>query len=185
MEDVWVGVFCVSTTACGIMFMKPYIYLFTDENPLIFTSLCRPFVDNDNKCNEESETLQTTSTLCSIITQNHSCSSHASNWLPIKYCIIMYNILSPITFKCFHGLAPDYLADLIQKYKPSRNLRSSSRLYLVSPSVSTISYRHCSFHYAAPELWKDLPYHIKHSKTLGQFKSSLKIHLFALAFSDY
>ena len=55
------------------------------------------------------------------------------HWLPVKYRII-YKILL-LTYKCLHGLAPDYLADLIQEYKPSRNLRSSSKLNLVSLSV--------------------------------------------------
>ena len=102
------------------------------------------------------------------------------HWLPIKYRI-MYKILL-LTFKCLHGLAPDYLADLIHEYKPSRNLRSSSKLNLVSPSVSTISYGQRSFYHAAPKLWNDIPYHIKNSMTLGQFKSSLKTHMFTLAF---
>lgn len=102
------------------------------------------------------------------------------HWLPIKYRII-YKILL-LTFKCLHGLAPDYLTDLIQVYKPSRTLRSSSNLNLTVPSVSTVSYGQRSFFHAAPKLWKDLPNHVKNSMTLGQFKSSLKTHLFTLAF---
>ena len=35
---------------------------------------------------------------------------------------------------------------------------------------------------AASELWNDLPLHVKNSQTLVQFKSSLKTHLFTLAF---
>ena len=66
--------------------------------------------------------------------------------------------------ECLHGLAPDYLADLIQEYKPTRNLRSSSKLNLVSLSVSTSSYGQRSFRYASPQLWNNLPYHVKNSK---------------------
>ena len=109
-------------------------------------------------------------------------SHHKLHWLPVKYRIV-YKILL-LTYKCFHGLAPDYLADLIQEYKPSRNLRSSSKRYLVSKSVATTSYGQRSFYFAAPELWNDLPYNVKYSKTLVQFKSSLKTHLFTLAFGD-
>ena len=31
-------------------------------------------------------------------------------------------------YKCIHGLAPLYLQELIQEYKPTRNLLSSSKL---------------------------------------------------------
>jgi hypothetical protein len=102
------------------------------------------------------------------------------HWLPIKYRV-MYKILL-LTFKCLHGLAPDYLTDLIHEYKPSRNLRSSSQLRLISTSVSTYSYGHRSFCKASAELWNKLPLHVKNSVTVNQFKTSLKTHLFALAF---
>ena len=36
--------------------------------------------------------------------------------------------------------------------------------------------------FASPELWNKLPLHIKNSRTLNQFKSSLKTYLFELAF---
>ena len=35
-----------------------------------------------------------------------------------------------------------------------------------------------------PQLWNNSPYHVKDTKNLGQFKSSLKTCLFALAFCD-
>lgn len=104
------------------------------------------------------------------------------HWLPVKFRI-MYKILL-LTYKCLNGLAPDYLTDLIQEYKPARNLRSSSKRFLVPPSVRTISYGHRSFSHASPELWNKLPIHIKNSQTLTQFKSGLKSHLFDLAFCD-
>ena len=84
------------------------------------------------------------------------------HWLPVKFRI-MYKILL-LTYKCLHGLAPDYLAELIQEYKPSRNLRSSSKINLVAASVSTVSYGQRSFNYAAPDLLYTLPFHIKNSK---------------------
>ena len=87
-----------------------------------------------------------------------------------------------LTYKCLLGLPPEYLTDLIQEYKPVRNLRSSSKQTLVPSSVSTTSYGHRSFHHASPELWNKLPLHIKNSQTLNQFKSSLKTYLFELAF---
>ena len=58
------------------------------------------------------------------------------HWLPVRYRI-MYKILI-LTYKCIHGLAPLYLQELIQEYKPTRNLRSSSKLNLISATVSTL-----------------------------------------------
>ena len=104
------------------------------------------------------------------------------HWLPIEYRI-MYKILL-LTYKCLHDLAPSYLVDLIKVYKPSRCLRSSSKLNLVSPSISTTSYGHRSFCHASADLWNKLPQYMKDSETLGQFKSSLKTYLFKLAFSN-
>ena len=57
------------------------------------------------------------------------------HWLPVRYRI-MYKILI-LTYKCIHGLAPLYLQELIQEYKPIRNLRSSSKLNLISATVSS------------------------------------------------
>ena len=105
---------------------------------------------------------------------------HQLHWLPVKYRI-MYKILL-LTYKCLHGLAPDYLAELIHEYVPARNLRSASKCNLVVPLVSTASYGHRSFCHASPELWNSLPDHLKKSQTLEQFKSSLKTHLFSKAF---
>ena len=98
------------------------------------------------------------------------------HWLPIK-SRIMYKILL-LTYKSLHGLAPLYLQELIHEYKPTRNLRSTSQFLLVTPSVSTQSYGQRSFTSAAAELWNNLPYNIKISKTVNQFKCSVKTYLF-------
>ena len=63
------------------------------------------------------------------------------HWLPVKYRI-MYKILL-LVYKCLHDSAPIYLQELIKKYQPTRNLRSStqSRLYMffyVNPVWSTL-----------------------------------------------
>ena len=104
------------------------------------------------------------------------------HWLPVSYRI-MYKIIV-LTYKCIHNLAPVYLQELIHEYKPSRNLRSASKQELVIASVSTLSYGHRSFRHASAELWNQLPLYIKNCKTLNHFKSSLKTHLFTIAFDD-
>ena len=102
------------------------------------------------------------------------------HWLPVRN---VYKILI-LTWKCIHGLAPLYLQELIQEYKPTRNLRSSSTLNLVSATLSTLTYGHRSFWKASAELWNNLPMHVKKCRTVCQFKSSLKTHLFKVAFDN-
>ena len=104
---------------------------------------------------------------------------HELHWLPVKYRII-YKILL-LTYKCLHGMGPTYLQELLKEYKPVRNLRSSGQLRLIT-SITSTQYGQRSFSVAASELWNDLPLHVKNSQTLAQFKSSLKTHLFTLAF---
>ena len=102
------------------------------------------------------------------------------HWLPVKYRI-MYKILILI-YKCIHVAAPIYLLELIQEYKPCRNLRSSSQFNLVSTCISTLSYGHHSFRKESADLWNKLPLHIKNCQTITQFKTCLKTHLFTMAF---
>ena len=101
------------------------------------------------------------------------------HWLPIKYRI-MYKILL-LVYKCLHDSAPIYLQELIKKYQPTRSLRSSTQSHLTCSSTST-QYGRRSFFVAASELWNSLPLHVKNSKTIVQFKSSLKTYLFTMAF---
>ena len=51
-----------------------------------------------------------------------------------------------LTHKCIHGLAPLYLQELIQEYKPTRNLRSSSKLNLISATMYSVN----------PYIWSSL-----------------------------
>ena len=104
---------------------------------------------------------------------------HELHWIPVKYRI-MYKILL-LVYKCLHDSAPIYLQELIKTYKPTRNLRSSTRSRLTCSSTST-QYGRRSFSVAASELWNSLPLHVKNSKTIVQFKSSLKTYLFTMAF---
>ena len=46
------------------------------------------------------------------------------HWLPLELRIIFKILL--ITFKCLNVIAPSYLSDLVTRYTPRRNLRSSN-----------------------------------------------------------
>ena len=73
--------------------------------------------------------------------------------LPIKYRIEFKIVL--LTFKCFYGLAPQYLADCIAVAPQSRyNLRSWNATLLVSAKARCLpTFGHLAFQSAAPKLW--------------------------------
>ena len=50
------------------------------------------------------------------------------HWLPVEYRIEFKILL--VTFKCLNNVAPYYLQELINVYKPKWQLRSSSKNYL-------------------------------------------------------
>ena len=102
------------------------------------------------------------------------------HWLPIEERI-KYKILL-LTFKSLYGLTPSYVNEMISKYKPSRNLRSSSELLLASIPYRLKSYGFRSFSVASPELWNSLPSSIRSITSLSSFKTELKTYLFKLAF---
>ena len=52
-------------------------------------------------------------------------------WLPVEQRIVFKILL--LTFKSLKDLGPNYIRDLLQTCKSSRNLRSSTRNLLVTP----------------------------------------------------
>ena len=79
-------------------------------------------------------------------------------------------------------MAPKYLIDLLQRYTPPRQLRSSSKNILKVPKSISKSYGDRAFQVAAPKLWNKLPDEIKLSSSLNEFKSKLKTFLFREAY---
>lgn len=102
------------------------------------------------------------------------------HWLPVKDRIT-YKLLL-LTFKALHGLAPQYLSDLLEDYTPGRTLRSSDLGLLTVRQGKRRSLGDRAFSVAAPARWNSLPFEIRHAKTLDSFKSALKRHLFVQAF---
>ena len=88
--------------------------------------------------------------------RDHITSSLKSlHWLPVKsrisYKVLLY------TFKGLHGLASDYIADMLVPYLPGRALRSANSNKLCVPKVKTKSFGERNFLRAAPVLWNALP----------------------------
>ena len=107
---------------------------------------------------------------------------HDLHWLPIesrsKFKILL------LVYKCLYGLAPRYLSKRLS-LKPNRGLRSDDKLVLNVPTtkLKTKTYGDRCFSIAGPNLWNQLPSHIRLSKSIDVFKRSLKTHLFKDAFN--
>lgn len=98
------------------------------------------------------------------------------HWLPVNYRI-NFKILTQV-FKSLHGKAPQYINDMINVYKPTRNLRSANQsLTLVQPKTK-LKFGDRSFSAAAPKLWNSLPAHVRDCTSLESFKRQLKTHFF-------
>ena len=91
------------------------------------------------------------------------------HWLPVQQRI-QFKILT-LTFKALHNLAPVYIKNVLQVYKPGRNLRSkNTSIRLVIPKTRTMTYGDRCFASAAPKLWNELPSKIRDCDTLESFK---------------
>ena len=105
------------------------------------------------------------------------------HWLPIQ-CRIEYKILTH-TYKALNDQSPVYMKNMLEIYKPSRNLRSlNNALTLVIPKSRTVRYGDRSFQTAAAKLWNSLPSGIRSIDTLDSFKKSLKTHFFIQVYGN-
>lgn len=102
------------------------------------------------------------------------------HWLPVRKRIIFKILLT--TFKAIHGLAPQYIQEIITIRTSARSLRSSSEILLEQPPLILLktAYGDRAFSASVPALWSQLPSHIRNISSVNQFKSRLKTHLFTL-----
>ena len=98
------------------------------------------------------------------------------HWLPIKSRILFKILL--LTYRALHGLAPQYLAELLIPYQQTRSLRSANQHLLTVPKTRLKTYGERCFMAAAAYEWNSLPIVIKTARSLNAFKSALKTHLF-------
>ena len=105
------------------------------------------------------------------------------HWLPIKYRIIFKALL--FVFKSFQGCAPSYISDMLPRYNPPRQLRSTDTNQLVKQNPKPRKNYGHDFSYFAQKHWNDLPLTIRLSETQDSFKKALKTHLFTIACTKY
>ena len=103
------------------------------------------------------------------------------HWLPVHWRI-QYKVLL-LAYKIQHGLAPNYISELLEPYRPSRPLRSATDRHLLLKPMTRSSWGDRAFSKAAPVLCNALPSSIRTAESLDCFKSSLKIYLFTRAFN--
>ena len=104
------------------------------------------------------------------------------HWLPIRFRI-EYKI-AVICFKCINGLAPIYLKNILEIYKPTRALRSAQdNLIFKKPIMNYKSYGEKSFYFYGPFVWNSLPFQLRDSQNIDIFKKHLKTYLFKKAYN--
>ena len=74
------------------------------------------------------------------------------HWLPIKKCVVFKILLS--TCRSLNGLAPGYIAHILELHSPARSLRSASEHLLSVPRTSLNNCGDRASSVAAPRLWK-------------------------------
>ena len=103
------------------------------------------------------------------------------HWLPMKYRITFK--INLITFNCLNNLAPSYLQELVEPYKPCRDLRSSNANLLKVPNFK-LKFSEKAFSILAPKLWNSLSIETRNCEDRDTFKKRLKTELFTQAFYD-
>lgn len=103
------------------------------------------------------------------------------HWPPVKYGIDFKILL--FVFKALNGLAPSYITELLSP-RSTPGLSGVFPQSSISPHSRLQTKGDRAFSGVAPRLWNTLPSLIKSCPTISAFKSSLKTHLFSLAFNS-
>ena len=73
----------------------------------------------------------------------------------------------------------DYWPELLHKYTPSRQLRSSFDSFTLRvPTTNRKTFRESSFSFTGPAVWNSLPFDIHSINSTPSFRQARKTHLF-------
>ena len=103
------------------------------------------------------------------------------HWLPVRYRVKFK--IAVLVFKSLHGLAPNYLKDLLSYHAPARSLRFVDGLLLTVPRATLPTAGDRSFRVYAPQVWNDIPFTVRACESLNTFKRVLKTFYFRKAFN--
>jgi len=98
------------------------------------------------------------------------------HWLPVRQRIKFKTAV--LVFKCFHGLAPEYLSEYCKMTTGRSHLRSANTCLLSVPRTRT-TYNDGSFAVSGPVAWNSLPVALRSSDVTEEtFRRHLKTFLF-------
>ena len=103
------------------------------------------------------------------------------HWLKVHEGIF-YKIAC-LVYNCMHGLAPQYLIDLLPTKPSKQTLRSSkSSASMCLPRICRMSQAHqSSFQSIGPRILASLPETVQRSGSIKELRSKLKTHLFIIS----
>ncbi len=96
---------------------------------------------------------------------------------PVSFWMVSYIPL--FVHKSSHVLATDF--DILLKYVPRRDLRSTDSLLLAAHKTLTKPCGEAAFCSFGPSLWNSLPVHLRTAASNEVFKPPLKIHFVGCA----
>ena len=95
--------------------------------------------------------------------------------IDFKICLLVY--------KCIHGLAPEYLSDMITRRQPKeKEVRLDDDLTYLEKRHDITTQK--AFSVCGPKVWNKLPKSLREVPSLENFKKMLKTHLFTIAYPD-
>ena len=98
------------------------------------------------------------------------------HWLPIRMRISFK--ICTYMFKAIHGLGPEYINCVVERYMPVRARRSSYNGILLKVTVPRKTIGLSSFTVTGPQMWNDLPIDVRSAQSLTAFRKRLKTCLF-------
>ncbi len=104
------------------------------------------------------------------------------HFLPVRYRI-KYKV-ALMVFKCLNNISPGYLSELITvRDINNHSLRLDNDFFLLKhPPRTNLKKTEGAFSNIAPQIWNELPYHIRCMTELSSFKKCLKSYYFNIAF---
>ena len=121
---------------------------------------------------------------CVVDSKIYHISSNASlqqlHWLPIDYRIKFK--VAKFAFLARSSVTSSYLNSSVDRYVPSRSLRSEDACLLTVPRSNTV-FGSRAFRVAAPTVFNSLPYYIRSCDNASSFCRSLKTFYFRNAFN--
>ena len=86
------------------------------------------------------------------------------HWLPIRFRVNFK--IAVLVFKSIHGLAPNYLSDLLSYHTPAHSLHFVDGLLLTVPRANLPTAGDRSFRVFAPRVWNEIPYTVRACESL-------------------